>query len=194
MASWPICRSDWRLLVALTTFISNIASSRWGKEVNECCLGGISRSGSAFDCSMRGQACCLETGNGSPLKSEDLNAHVLASIFDCDCRERIYSWVGSSETQYACIVFRLGDEETIARFPDLAVIGVARHGSERHPVCLRHSSDFNIENNRNLRQEAREMGCDEWHIHFAGNFQRFCRDFAHQHPHLVPLSFELHAI
>ncbi len=157
--------------------------------MNECCLGGVSPNDFAFDCSMRGHACCLEAGKGSPRTSEDLHAHVLASLFDCDYRQRIYSWTGSSGTQYACIVFRLGDEETIARFPDLAVIGVAREGADRHPVCLRHSSDFSVEENRKLRRDAREMGCTEWHIHFAGNFEKFCRDFAHQHPDLVPQSF-----
>ncbi len=154
--------------------------------MNECCLGGVSENGSAFDCSMRGHACCLETGKGSPPPSEDLHAHVLASIFDCDYRERIYSWTGASGTQYVSIVFRLGDEETIARFPDLAVIGVARQGSDRHPVCLRHSRDFSVEDNQNLRREAREMSCTEWHIHFAGRFERFCHDFAHQYPNLAP--------
>lgn len=145
---------------------------------NDCCLAGVCANGAEFDCSMRGTSSCLETGNGSPRASEDLNAYVLASIFDVDYRERVYSWTGASGSQYACIVFRFGDEETIARFPDLAVIGVARNGSERHPVCLRHSRDFSTEDNQHLREIAEGLGCSEWHVHFAANFKKFCDDFA----------------
>ncbi len=151
--------------------------------MSDCCLDQIdSEDGAQFDCSMRGLNCCLENEINSckldsACRDNRLAANVLAALFDCDYRERIYPWVGSSGTQYVCIVFRYGDEEIIARFSDLAVIGVAREGDERRPVSLRHSRDFSPVDNRNLREAARKTGCNEWHVHFAGNYEKFCRDF-----------------
>lgn len=187
MRSKAICRITQPLFVTRIPSISMTPMPERSVSVSsDCCLQGVCQNGADFDCSMRGLTCCLETGEGSPRSCEDLNAYVLASIFDVDYRDRIYSWAGTSGTQYACIVFRFGDEETMARFPDLAVIGVARQGEHRQPVCLRHSRDFNTQDNHQLREAAKKLGCTEWHVHFAGNFETFCHDFARYSAALTP--------
>ncbi len=91
----------------------------------------------------------------------------LASLDGFDLGERFYSWRGAKGASYVCSVFGAAEDAVVAGFSGCAVIGVARHGSARRPVCLLSSQQFAQPRGRALRRVARELGVTEWHVHFA---------------------------
>jgi hypothetical protein len=90
----------------------------------------------------------------------------LASLDGSSLRDRFYSWRGTSGRRHVCSVFPVDQENVVAGFSQAVVIGVARSGSERRPVCLLLSEDFCAAHGRAIRRDARALGVDEWHVHF----------------------------
>jgi len=91
----------------------------------------------------------------------------LSSLLACELRDRFYSWRGASGACYVCSVFQSGEERIVADFSSSAIIGVARDGAVRRPVCVVSSRDFESLEGRALREAARSLGVCEWHVHFG---------------------------
>ncbi len=91
----------------------------------------------------------------------------LASLGACDFGAHFYSWRGASGAHYICSVFEPPEEELLAGFSGAAIIGVAREGATRRPICLMTSRQFNGPAGQALRAEAQHLGLNEWHVHFS---------------------------
>ncbi len=91
----------------------------------------------------------------------------LASLGDCDFGAHFYSWRGASGARYICSVFEPSEETLVAGFSGAAIIGVARDGAARRPICLMTSRQFNSPAGEALRNAARRLGLNEWHVHFS---------------------------
>ncbi|PWB83238.1 MAG: hypothetical protein C3F11_07765 [Methylocystaceae bacterium] len=91
----------------------------------------------------------------------------LASLASCDLRDRFYSWRGASGQRYVCSIFRLDEESVVAEFSQAVVIGVVREGATRRPVCVLRSRDFETDDGRAVRDDARKLGVNEWHVRFG---------------------------
>lgn len=101
-------------------------------------------------------------GDAPPARGQEL-----ASLNSCDLRDRFYSWRGASGQRYVCSIFRLNEESVVADFSQAVVIGVAREGAARRPICVLCSSDFETDTGRIIRADARALGANEWHVHFG---------------------------
>lgn len=102
----------------------------------------------------------------------------LASLDACDLRDRFYSWRGASGRRHVCSVFGIEEEAIVAEFSRALVIGVAREGTTRRPVCVLSSRDFEGAEGRMIRADARALGGNEWHVHFSAEDDDILRGLA----------------
>lgn len=91
----------------------------------------------------------------------------LASLDTCDLRDRFYSWRGAQGRRCVCSVFGVDAEAIVADFSRAVIIGVARAGAARHPICVLSSRDFRTPVGCAVRDDARALGVNEWHVHFG---------------------------
>lgn len=95
------------------------------------------------------------------------NGQALASLSTSDLRERFYSWRGLSGRRYICSVFSACEAAVISEFTAAAVIGVAKVGAARRPVCVMSSREFHVWGDIGSRKGAESHGVSEWHVHFG---------------------------
>ncbi len=91
----------------------------------------------------------------------------LASLSTSDLRERFYSWRGLSGRRYICSVFSAAETAVVSEFTAAAVIGVAKAGAARRPVCVMSSREFHVWGDIGSREGAESHGVSEWHVHFG---------------------------
>jgi hypothetical protein len=91
----------------------------------------------------------------------------LAALRASELRDRFYSWRGASGATYVCSVFSLEEEALLGGFARGLLIGVAREGASRRPLCVLASRDFAGEAGCDLREAAQAQGLAEWHVHFC---------------------------
>lgn len=115
-------------------------------------------------------------GQAARLRAREASADVaargqeLASLDCCDLRDRFYSWRDAAGQRFICSIFLLHEEDVVADFSQAVIIGVAREGATRRPICLLSSCEFETAQGRNVRAAARAIGVNEWHVRFgAGN-------------------------
>jgi hypothetical protein len=106
----------------------------------------------------------------------------LASLLSSELGDRFYCWRGASGARYVCSVFQSGEEAIVADFSQGLIIGVARDGAARRPICVLSSGDFESARGRELRAAARAHGVSEWHIHFGADDAKL-NDLAASLPH-----------
>jgi hypothetical protein len=82
-------------------------------------------------------------------------------------RERFYSWRGLSGRRYICSVFSVAETAVVSEFTAAAVIGVAKAGAARRPVCVMSSREFHVWGDIGSREGAESHGVSEWHVHFG---------------------------
>jgi hypothetical protein len=90
----------------------------------------------------------------------------LSALRASSLRDRFYAWRGASGASYVCSVFSLAEEPTLDALAECVLIGVAREGAARRPLCVLASRDFAGEAGAALRDAARDQGLAEWHAHF----------------------------
>ncbi len=90
----------------------------------------------------------------------------LNSLQASDLRDHFYRWRGASNRRYVFSIFPRSEEATVAEFSEAVIIGVVNDASARQPICILSSRDFETEEGRLLRAEARSLGVNEWHVHF----------------------------
>jgi hypothetical protein len=95
------------------------------------------------------------------------SGQALASLVTSDLRERFYSWRGTSGRRYICSVFSAADSAVVWEFTAAAVIGVAKVGAARRPVCVMSSREFPLCGDIASREGAESHGVSEWHVHFG---------------------------
>lgn len=95
------------------------------------------------------------------------SGQALASLLASELRERFYSWRGLSGRRYICSVFSTADAAIVSEFTAAAVIGVARDGAARRPVCVMSSREFRVSGDIGSREGAGGHGVTEWHVHFG---------------------------
>ena len=95
------------------------------------------------------------------------SGQALASLSTSDLRERFYSWRGLSGRRYVCSVFSAAESAVVSEFTAAAVIGVAKAGAERRPVCVMSSREFHVWGDIGSREGAESHGVSEWHVHFG---------------------------
>jgi hypothetical protein len=78
-------------------------------------------------------------------------------------RGRFFAWRGMSGRRYVCSVFQRGEEGFVADVESGVIVGVAREGVARRPVCVLGAG----EGVAALRLLARELGVVEWHVRFG---------------------------
>ncbi len=105
------------------------------------------------------------------------SGQALASLLASDLFERFYSWRGLSGRRYICSVFSAADASVVSEFTAAAVIGVARVGAARRPVCVMSSREFDALGDIGSRPGAESNGVSEWHVHF-GVDEEALRDLA----------------
>lgn len=113
------------------------------------------------------KACVGAHGEASSAGARPGRGEELASLDSSDLRDRFYSWRAMSGRRYVCSIFRLDEETIVADFSRAIVIGVAREGAMRRPVCVLASDDFETVDGHIVRDDARALGVTEWHVHFA---------------------------
>lgn len=102
----------------------------------------------------------------------------LASLSASALGERFYSWRASCGRLYVCSIFSPEEEALIASFAGAAVIGVARDGAMRRPVCVFASDALATAAGRRLRAAALRLGVNEWHVRFGAGDRDLTRRFA----------------
>lgn len=110
----------------------------------------------------RGARAEMTSGASPPARGREL-----ASLDASDLRDRFYSWRGASGSRHVCSIFRADEETIVALFSQAIIIGVARKGAIRRPICVLASDDFATANGRLVRDDARTLGVNEWHVHFG---------------------------
>jgi hypothetical protein len=100
----------------------------------------------------------------------------LNSLSESELFDRFYSWRGISGARYVCTVFPVGEKAIVADFAEGVVIGVAREGESRRPVCIISSQEFSACDEKKLRQVIARRGVDEWHVHFTADDREICAD------------------
>jgi hypothetical protein len=95
------------------------------------------------------------------------SGQALASLLTTDLRERFYSWRGLSGRRYICSVFSTAETAVVCEFTAAAVIGVAKAGAARRPVCVMSSREFPVWGDIGSREGAESHGVSEWHVHFG---------------------------
>jgi len=95
------------------------------------------------------------------------SGQALASLLTSDLRERFYSWRGLSGRRYICSVFSTADAAVVSEFTAAAVIGVAKVGAARRPVCVMSSREFHLWEDIGSRDGAESHRVSEWHVHFG---------------------------
>lgn len=91
----------------------------------------------------------------------------LASLPASDLGERFYAWRGASGARFVCSVFQGGEEAVVAGFSNALIVGVAREGAARRPVCVLSSREFEGVAGRAPWEASRALGVNEWHVHFG---------------------------
>ena len=99
-------------------------------------------------------------------RKTSLRGQMLGSLARSELCARFYSWHVTSGAHYVCSVFP-DDEAIVAGFSNTFVIGVRHKGAARLPICILFSNNFASERCRLLREDARSLGVNEWHIHFG---------------------------
>lgn len=102
----------------------------------------------------------------------------LASLAGSRLRDRFYSWRGVSGRRHVCSVFGAEEESVVAGFSSAVVIGVAREGLTRRPICVLSSRAFDTARGRAIRADAHALGANEWHVHFCGAREGLPRELA----------------
>ncbi len=78
---------------------------------------------------------------------------------------RFFSWRGVSGRRYVCSIFDRGEEGFVSDVRSGVVIGVARDGAVRRPLCVFAAGGDDAR--PPLASLARELGVSEWHVHFC---------------------------
>jgi hypothetical protein len=91
----------------------------------------------------------------------------LAALHATPLRERFYSWRAGRGERYVCTIFSAEEEALVAGFARAVVIGVAREGAERRPVCVLSTEEFDAPSGRLARAAAIALGVNEWHVRFC---------------------------
>lgn len=90
----------------------------------------------------------------------------LESLAEADAlRGRFFSWRGVSGQRYVCSVFQRGEEGFVADVTEGVIVGVARDGVGRRPVCVLGAG----EGVGALRRLGQELGVAEWHVRFGAD-------------------------
>ncbi|WP_363349876.1 hypothetical protein [Methylocystis echinoides] len=101
------------------------------------------------------------SSNGLTPRGQELDSLAEANVL----RGRFFSWRGVSGRRYVCSVFQRGEEGFISDLDGGVVIGVARGGGSLRPLCVLAARDNGTK--PPLARLARELGVDEWHVHFC---------------------------
>jgi hypothetical protein len=88
-------------------------------------------------------------------------------------RGRFFAWRGVSGRRYVCSVFQRGEEGFVADIENGVIVGVAREGAARRPLCVIGAG----EGVGALRRLARELSVAEWHVRF-GDDAEMARDLS----------------
>lgn len=104
-----------------------------------------------------------------PLTGPAPRGQELSSLAEADAlRARFFSWRGTSGRRYVCTVFQRGEEAFVAAVESGTVIGVSHEGAAVRPLCVFAAGEGGRAG-RALAALARELGVDEWHVHFCEN-------------------------
>jgi len=90
----------------------------------------------------------------------------LASLLLSNLGDHFYCWPGFSGRRYIFSVFPSSEEASVSTFTDAVILGVARDGAAARPLCFLTAADFESQEGRAARADARANGCCEWHVHF----------------------------
>lgn len=107
-----------------------------------------------------------ETGPATA-ESSAIRGRGLAALHSTSLRERFYSWRAGRGERYVCTIFSAEEEALVAGFARAVVIGVAREGVERRPICVLAAEDFDTQSGRLARVAAGALGVNEWHVRFC---------------------------
>jgi hypothetical protein len=108
-----------------------------------------------------------QEAHASPSPNSLSRGRPLASLEACGLCERFYSW-RAGDRRYVCSVFRSEEEALVGSFSRAIVVGVVREGTNRRPICVMASDDFDSTAQCLTRRDARSLGVEEWHVHFGG--------------------------
>ncbi|MEK8094218.1 hypothetical protein WOC76_17025 [Methylocystis sp. IM3] len=78
---------------------------------------------------------------------------------------RFFSWRGVSGRRYVCSIFQRGEEGFVSEVESAVVVGVAREGLARRPLCVFSTREPGAR--PPLASLAHELGVSEWHVHFC---------------------------
>jgi hypothetical protein len=123
----------------------------------------VARIGHAF--ALR-ESFGLQSGLASASEQGARRGQRLGSLLESSLGDRFFSWRGASGENYVCSIFPVADEATVALFSSAVIVGVARNVSGARPICVLSSRQFDTRQGRVIRDEARAMGCAEWHVRF----------------------------
>lgn len=79
-------------------------------------------------------------------------------------RDRFFSWRGLSGRSYVCSIFKGGEEAFVADITLGVAIGVIRSGLDVRARFVTQLGQY--DNCAQLRAIGRELGVNEWHVHF----------------------------
>jgi len=82
-------------------------------------------------------------------------------------RDRFFSWRGLSGRRYVCSIFKIGEEAFVADITLGVAIGVIRSGGDAHARFVTQLGQYG--NGEQLRAIGRELGVNEWHVHFSNS-------------------------
>ena len=82
-------------------------------------------------------------------------------------RDRFFSWRGLSGRRYVCSIFKSGEEAFVADITLGVAIGVIRSGVDVHARFVTQLGQY--DNGAQLHAIGRELGFNEWHVHFSNS-------------------------
>jgi hypothetical protein len=113
-------------------------------------------------------------GRGDDRAARAPRGQSLASLPASDLGERFYAWRGASGARFVCSVFQAGETGIVADFSSALIVGVAREGALRRPVCVLSSREFEGVAGRAPWEAERALGVAEWHVHFCADEDKLC--------------------
>lgn len=82
-------------------------------------------------------------------------------------RDRFFSWRGLSGRSYVCSIFKAGEEAFVADITLGVAIGVIRSGVDIRAGFVTQLGQY--DNCAQLCTVGRELGVNEWHVHFSNS-------------------------
>jgi hypothetical protein len=82
-------------------------------------------------------------------------------------RDRFFSWRGLSGQSYVCSIFKSGEDAFVADITHGVAIGVVRSHVDVRALYVTQLGQY--DNCAQLREIGRELGVNEWHVHFSNS-------------------------